>query len=112
MINVLLERTKSGALIACKADGHAQYARKGFDIVCSAVSVLIKTTLLVMEDISGIELETELAERGHVSFRVKSSENISDAEEKLKFAGEFLEKGLGSISEEYPDNLSVMYTTV
>ncbi|MCR5402163.1 MAG: ribosomal-processing cysteine protease Prp [Treponema sp.] len=112
MISVLVERNKCGVLLGLKASGHAKYAEKGFDIVCSAVSILLKTTLMIVEDLEGIELEADTATRGQLGFKVCNSVLAPEMENELKFAGKFLEKGLGSISEEYPENLSVMYTTV
>lgn len=112
MINVLLERKKSGSLVSCSAEGHAEYAGRGYDIVCSAVTVLLRTVLQILEETDGIELETNMSRRGFLSFKVKNQVCSSGLEERLGFAGLFLEKGLASVSEEYPENVSVKYTTV
>ena len=112
MINVLLERRNNGSLVSLKAEGHAGYAVRGFDIVCSAVSVLIKTTMQVLEETGGINLESECPERGFVSFRVKSEKPDSILEERLKYAGDFLAAGLGTVEQEYPEYLKIKYTTV
>ena len=112
MINVLLERRKNGGLVSLKAEGHAGYAVRGFDIVCSAVSVLIKTTLQVLEETSGINLESECPERGFVSFKVMNESLDSRLDERLVYAGEFLAAGLGTVQKEYPEYLKVKYTTV
>ncbi len=112
MIDVLLGRTESGALVFCMAEGHAGYAAKGFDIVCSAVSVLLKTTLNVLEKNCGLELETDASKRGFVSFRVKNPILDSELEERLVYAGDFLAAGLESVAGEYPRNLKLQYTTV
>ena len=112
MIDVLLKRTEGGRLVSCEASGHAQYAGKGFDIVCSAVTVLLRTVLQTLEKTSGIELETDASKRGYLSFKVKTSVLDSCGEERLKFAGEMLENGLGAVSGEYPENLKVTYITI
>ena len=112
MINVLIERRNNGALVSLKAEGHAGYAAKGFDIVCSAVSVLIKTTLQVLETTSGISLETESPVRGFVSFKIENKNLDFQLEERLIYAGDFLAAGLGTVQEEYPKHLKVQYITV
>lgn len=107
MINVLLERTESGALISFKAEGHAGYAGKGFDIACGAVSVLVKTTLQVLEKTEGIDLESDTSRRGFVSFRIKNAGSDSDLSRKLVYAGDFLLAGLESVKEEFPFSLDL-----
>ncbi len=104
MIEVLLERNGSGSLVRCKAEGHSEYAAKGFDIVCASVSVLMKTTLRMLEKTSGIELELDAPNRGFLSFEIK---NTGLEEERLVFAGDFLVTGLEAVHEEFPDNLKL-----
>lgn len=112
MIEVRLSRSSNGMLKSVTAEGHAGYARKGFDIVCSAVTVILRTTLQVLENTSGIELKSENPERGFLSFDVNVKEPGSETEQKLVYAGEFLEAGIGSLNREYPDYVNLLIKTV
>lgn len=110
MTSVLVERDENGVLLSCKAEGHAGYAERGSDIVCSAVTVLIRTTLQVVSELAGVKLEFDASKRGKLNFKVLSFP--SDVEEKLKVAGDFLAIGLGSIAKEYPDNLELVINSL
>lgn len=107
MISVLIERSKTGILLGVKAQGHAGYAEKGSDIVCSAVTVLIRTTLQVLSELKDVNLKTDVSQRGLISFKILQG-FPSSVEEKLKYAGDFLEKGLSSVQKEFPDNLELV----
>lgn len=112
MITVLFRRSKDGMIYSCYAEGHAGYSGKGFDIVCSAVTVLLKTTVLVLSKTSGIELKTDCQKRGSLSFQVFLRERNPISESKLEYAGKFLETGLESVKKEFPQCLKIVYTTV
>lgn len=112
MISVLVERNKKGLLLSCKAKGHACYARKGFDIVCSSVTVIIRTIVKVLESLKGIKLDVDAHKRGYLSFCVNVVELSSEEEQKLVYAGDFLEIGLKSISDEFPEYVKLLNKTV
>lgn len=111
MTSVLIERSKTGVLIGCTAKGHAGYAERGSDIVCSAVSVLIRTTLQVLSELPAVNLETDASKRGYIRFRVLKG-FPSEVEEKLKYAGDFLQAGLESVANEFPDNLKLVINSL
>lgn len=104
MISVLLKRKKNGALFECFAQGHADYAARGSDIVCSAATILLRTTLALLEKTAGIEIESNTSERGVLAFRIKSIDSKVELEQKLIFAADFLEEGFESLFKEYPRN--------
>ena len=56
MVKVTFYRTSEKVLIGFKMDGHANYAGKGGDIVCSAVSMLSQTSLNGLHDVAGIKV--------------------------------------------------------
>lgn len=111
MTSVLIERSKTGVLIGCTAEGHAGYAERGSDIVCSAVTVLIRTTLQVLSGLPAVNLETDTSKRGFIRFRVLKGFS-SEVEEKLKYAGDFLQTGLESVAKEFPDNLKLVINSL
>ncbi|MGP1459937.1 MAG: ribosomal-processing cysteine protease Prp [Treponema sp.] len=112
MTRVLLERKKDGALVSCSARGHAGYASCGSDIVCSALTVLLRTTAQALSESDGVELKTDCAERGFFSFAVRSRGFDTRAEVCLSYAGLFLEKGLDSLQKEFPSYIELEKRTV
>ena len=111
MTSVLIERSKTGVLLGCTAKGHAGYAERGSDIVCSAVTVLIRTTLQVLSELTALNLETDTSKRGSIGFKVLKG-FPSGIEEKLKYAGDFLQVGLESVAKEFPDNLKLVINSL
>lgn len=108
MIKVRLAKTKKGSLLYCSSSGHAFFAKKGSDIVCAAVTTLLRTTLLLLQDQKGLEVEASLQKRGELSFKINNAEN-EHVLNFLQFAYSFLEKGLQSIQNEYPKYLSIEF---
>ncbi len=51
MINIskITSKRSEGQIITILVEGHANYARYGYDIVCSAVSALFQTMLLSIQ---------------------------------------------------------------
>jgi uncharacterized protein len=112
MISVHLARGKNGAFVSCKADGHAEYAAAGQDIVCSAVTILLRTVMQVLSGMSGIELAAEAPERGCLKFSVQVKEADLETDVRLICAGDFIEEGIGSLSGEYPKCVELWKETV
>ena len=108
MVSVLLRRKKNGVLFECSAQGHAEYAAKGSDIVCSATTILLKTTLLLLEKMNGVELQSDTSHRGVLTFSVKTIDSNAELEQKLVFAADFLETGFESLCREYPCNVKFL----
>lgn len=103
----MLTRLQNGELHSCIISGHSGFAPKGKDIVCAAVSILARTALDVLHGQSGIELKTDSAERGELSFTVeKKQDGCSDI---LSYTADFLEKGFGSLQKEYPAYVSAEF---
>lgn len=112
MISVRLVRDADGAFVSCTADGHSGYAEPGSDIVCSAVSVLVRTTARVLSEAEGVELGSNAGGRGHADFFVKAASGALEVKECLIYAGRFLAEGLGSVAREFPEHLELLNQTV
>ena len=56
MIQVRIIRSKNGMLRSCEAKGHAGFDKKGFDIVCAAVSSILRTVLALLEKTPSVSL--------------------------------------------------------
>lgn len=116
MIQVVLSRTQSGNLHTCTANGHSGFAKKGQDIVCAAVTVLLRTTLAVLETDSRIIVKTEIPKQGMLTFCVLEKTDEPDSTSAktpatksslLTYAGIFLEKGIKTLQNEYPKHVSL-----
>ena len=111
MISVSLARGKDGALASCRAQGHARFAEKGNDIVCSAVTVLLRTTMQALSETEGVIVRADAKARGALDFDV-SAENAPAASRcALVYAGRFLEAGIASLAREYPSNVELKIQT-
>jgi uncharacterized protein YsxB (DUF464 family) len=102
MIQVLLQRSSDGQLVACNAQGHAGYDKKGFDIVCSAVTILLRTTVQVLQSDEHANLEVQTPSPGNLAFQVKEA-----CKALLIYAEDFLETGLKSLEAEFPKHVSL-----
>ena len=100
MIQVLLVRSKDGLLQSCSAQGHAGFAAKGKDIVCAAVTSLLRTVLAMLEKKTSIVLDENSSDRGFLAFSVKGF--CSDDESLLRYSFGFLHEGLSLIAQDYP----------
>ncbi len=104
MIAVCLALGERGNLVSAEASGHAGFGTRGTDIVCAAVTVLLRTTVTVLSG-HGLDVKAETAGRGSLSFRVTA---FSGADVPLLvYAGNFLEEGLGSLSREFPGSVEM-----
>jgi uncharacterized protein YsxB (DUF464 family) len=102
---------EDGSFLSCKAKGHAGYSSAGTDIVCSAVTILLRTSCQVLSGVSGINLETKIKSRGTLFFRADKKETFLDSEEvstTLKCVADYIKKGIETLSLEYPKYVSLM----
>lgn len=76
--------------------GHARYAEKGKDIVCSAVSVLVFNFINSIEVMTEDVVEYQVNCSGHINIQLK---NLSEIGKLLK---DSLVNGLGMITNAYP----------
>jgi uncharacterized protein len=114
VITVALVLGKSGNLVSADASGHAGAGKRGTDIVCAAVTVLLRTALTVLGSRSkpqgSLSVEAKTAGRGSLAFCVTA---FTEADiPLLAFAGMFLVEGLGSLATEYPDNIQMRVKNV
>ncbi|MFA6856223.1 MAG: ribosomal-processing cysteine protease Prp [Treponema sp.] len=111
MTSVLLVRGGNGTFQSCRAEGHAGFAAAGSDIVCSAVSILFRTTMQTLEDSEDILLEADTSSRGMLFFSARAKKTSLKTEMRLVYAGDFLEHGIASLVEEYPGNVELRIKT-
>ena len=101
MIEIEAVLDETGTLRECKTIGHAGAGQKGFDIVCAAVSVLMRTAVRALSGRKGITIRCEAPEPG---FLFLEADYTAEGRDFLFAAGVFLTEGLASVAEEFPEN--------
>jgi len=99
MIEIEAVLDKDGVLRACKAIGHAGAGPTGSDIVCAAVSVLMRTAVRALSGRKGITIRCDAPEPG---FLFLEADYTAEGKDFLFAAGVFLTEGIASVVEEYP----------
>ena len=108
MITVVVGLDSSENLVFAEASGHAGVGTRGTDIVCSAVTILLRTTMTTLAGY-GPAIETTTAGRGSLSFRVTA---FSEGDEPfLRYAARFLREGLESLEREYPEAVALSFVS-
>ena len=96
-------KTENDRIISVESKGHAGFARRGKDIVCSAISILMINTVNSIKSFTEDKIEVKSdQEKGEISFFL--SEDYSGKTELLLKS---LLLGLSEIEEEYPKNLRI-----
>ena len=108
MISIDIIIDEAGVLRSCNAAGHAGAGKSGADIVCAAVSVLMRTTVRVLSGRKGISIQSAAPEPGALHLE---TEYAAEGRGFLAAAGEFLIAGLASVAEEFPENCRVTIVT-
>ena len=106
VIEAVLEA--DGTLRSCKASGHSGAGKAGTDIVCAAVSVLMRTAFNILSGKNGITMRGGAPEPGQMWLEADYN---ADGKEFLSAAGIFLIEGLKSVAQEYPQNCSINIKT-
>lgn len=104
MTTIIIQREKTGELVSFCADGHAGYSKSGSDIVCSAITILMRTALQVISESKTLKFKVNDKKTGFLSFDVENG-GVFTEEDKilLKYSGQFLEKGFKSLAQEFPE---------
>ncbi|MDR0585281.1 MAG: ribosomal-processing cysteine protease Prp [Treponema sp.] len=100
MIEIEVVVDQEGVLRDCRVLGHAGAGKAGADIVCAAVSVLMRSALKALSGRKGIRVRGGAPEPG---FLWMEADYTAEGREFLSAAGVFLTEGLGSVAEEFPD---------
>ena len=100
MIDITLFLDNSGCLSVVDSSGHSGFAAKGHDIVCSAVSVLLRTVSRTLELEPSIEVAGKVEKEGE--FHLKLS--LLDVSKRawLQGVSAFTVMGLKDLASEYP----------
>lgn len=97
MTTVLLKKTKKGRYTGFTCTGHAGFADSGYDIVCSAVSVLVINTINAVERFAEEEMEVVTGEEDGV-IDVAFANPVN---EKTQLLMDTMALGLENIEKQY-----------
>ena len=103
MTRVTLFSGKNGVVKRCEANGHARFSRKGGDIVCAAVTILLRTAMQTFSQDESVAVSADAKSRGKLVFALEADGGNPEAEARLKGVSDFLRNGLKSLSEEFPE---------
>ncbi|MDR0447448.1 MAG: ribosomal-processing cysteine protease Prp [Treponema sp.] len=109
MITITVVLDGSGLIKTCDVRGHARAGKRGYDLVCAAVSVLVRTALSVLSKKEGISIKGGAERRGEFSLETKVQNTAG--RDFLAAVGSFLIEGLKSVAEEFPQNCIMIITT-
>lgn len=99
MVKVTFYRNSERTLVGFKMEGHANFAGKGGDIVCSAVSMLSQASLNGLHDVAGIKISFSRRD-GFLSCRVPAE--LTDEQQIMaKAILETMHGGLLNIRKNY-----------
>jgi uncharacterized protein YsxB (DUF464 family) len=108
VIEIKLVLDEEGLLKVCSMNGHSGMGQAGDDVVCAAVSVLIRTALRVLSDKPGVTIRGAAPERGALWME---ADYTPEGKNFLFAAGLFLTEGLKSVEEDYPGHCKInIYT--
>lgn len=105
MIHVILEVDRRGRLVRVDASGHAGLGSPGSDPACAAVSALLRTTARLLAADRRYSVTGEAGEPGRLSFEVHRG--VPAAGRRLRVMAEYLERGLGDVSRDYPGSVEL-----
>lgn len=111
MTEILLVTGSAGEFRSVSASGHAGFAAKGKDIVCAAETIILRTSLEILQSTQGLKLKTDIASRGNLAFSVESGSSESEKPEasvkleRLVCTADFIRTGIKSLEEEYPEHV-------
>jgi len=108
MIEIEAVLETDGTLRACKVQGHSGAGKSGTDIVCAAVSVLMRTAFSVLSERKGITLEGGAPEKGQMWLEAGYE---TEGKDFLHTVGVFLIEGLSSVAREFPKNCKLNIVT-
>ena len=88
------------------------FAAKGTDIVCAAVTSVVRTAADVLHSADGDTASVSITApaRGQLVFR--AAEQCSISVELLKYTADFIQKGIERIAGEYPQCVQIRVKTV
>jgi uncharacterized protein YsxB (DUF464 family) len=107
VVSVVLELFPAGCLKSLRATGHAGKEARGNDLVCAAVTILIRTTLHALSREKSLTVTGAAPREGEATINVLSYD--AAVEERFRGLSDFLLTGLFDLAAENPGHLTVRF---
>jgi len=101
LVEIFLDLSADGLLRHCLVRGHAAGKGKGGNLVCGAVTVLVRTAARTLESCPGLALEGQAREPGDLQFSLPER-FPAGLEGWISGVTDSLLTGLLDIQDEYP----------
>lgn len=98
MTKVTIHKNKSGDYLEFICEGHAGYAKRGEDIVCAAISVLVINTINSLEELTQEPIQVETNE---AAGRIRCTFKEHPLQETSRVLMDSLTLGLQKIQTQY-----------
>ncbi|MDY6967892.1 MAG: ribosomal-processing cysteine protease Prp [Spirochaetota bacterium] len=100
--------TKGKNEIEIKVEGHTGLGFKGADVVCSAISALVQTSILAINRVAKINQKVKQRD-GYLKSSIPIVYINVDEEKSLKIILNTMIVGLNEIDNNYPGTLEISY---
>ena len=99
---------KNNNIVSITADGHANFSKNGYDIVCAAISVLMSTAVNALEAVAGLKYFIYESDEKTGYMYIELPAKLSD-EQKIKadIVLKTVQEGLKGIAQGYPKNIKL-----
>ncbi|MCH6266709.1 MULTISPECIES: ribosomal-processing cysteine protease Prp [Neobacillus] len=108
MIHITINRTESGLVHSFTMSGHADFAKRGRDIVCAGASAVSFGTVNAIEALTGVKAQVKQGNGGFL--QCTFPENISnETQEKVQLLLEAMIVSLEGIEKEYGKHIKLTF---
>jgi uncharacterized protein len=108
MIRITINRTESGRILSFTMSGHADFAKRGKDIVCAGASAVSFGTVNAIEALTGVVPEIEQGSDGFL--RCVVPDHLSDeTQEKVQLLLEAMIVSLETIERDYGKHIKLTF---
>ncbi|MBE3583277.1 MAG: ribosomal-processing cysteine protease Prp [Limnochordaceae bacterium] len=113
MVRVCFWQDQEGRYWGFEAEGHAGWAATGQDIVCAAISALTQATVIGLQRVARLPVESrQNDEQGVLSCRLQPAGWTSAQGQSAWLLCETLWQALAEIAEQYPKHLRLQKVSV
>jgi uncharacterized protein YsxB (DUF464 family) len=108
MINITINRNKSGFIQSFTMSGHALFANHGKDLVCAGASAVSFGTINAVHALTGIIPDIQQEESGFLSCSIP--ENLpTDDQDKIQTLLQGMVVSLQTIEEQYGEHIKITF---
>lgn len=109
MINVMIEKNQSGIITSFEMSGHANFAKRGSDIVCAAASAVSFGTLNAVHELTNIIPIVEQGRKGGYLYATFPAELTNEQQDKIQLLLQAMIVSLTSIELSYSKFIKISF---